>query len=307
MKKLLFVLNPEAGRKRIQTDLYGVVSAFSDADYLVTVYPTKEALEATKVIADLANDYDVIVVSGGDGTLNEAVDGIMLSGNNKPLGYIPTGTTNDFARSLNMSFDPIQAANGIVHSEPFSHEVGLFNQQEHFIYSAIIGMFADLSVITPQPLKNVLGRFAYYLEGVKQLSDMKTFPLRMQLDDQTVQGEYVFCSISSSTSIGGTIALSEEQVDRSDGKFEIILIKMPSNFGQWQGLMDGIRSGNYNHPLYEFYRSAKIRIQLEEEQTWVIDGEDGGKHKDVVIEAIDFIDILGKDSALPIVQNSPQA
>ena len=177
MKRLLFIYNPHAGKELLKPKLADVIDIFVKAGYEVVAYPTQAYRDAYKKIKKYdSSEYDLIVCSGGDGTLDEVVTGLMEIGANVPLGYIPAGSTNDFASSLEISRDMVKAAQDIVDGHLFSVDVGSFNE-DNFIYVAAFGMFTDVSYETSQDLKNILGHLAYVMEGAKRIFDVKTYHL----------------------------------------------------------------------------------------------------------------------------------
>ena len=228
MKKLLFLFNPHAGKAQIKNKLLQIVDIMVKGGYDVTIYPTQAREDAFRMVYDRAAEFDRIVCSGGDGTLDEAVSGMILSGNKIPLGYIPAGSTNDFANSLKIPKDMVKAAEIAISGEPFACDVGMFNE-EPFVYVAAFGIFTAVSYKTSQEWKNILGHAAYILEGVKSLTEITSYRLRVECEDAVIEDEFIYGMISNSNSVGGFKNMTGKNVLLDDGKFEVTLIRKPKN------------------------------------------------------------------------------
>jgi YegS/Rv2252/BmrU family lipid kinase len=283
-KKLLLIVNPCSGRAKMYTELLKVVEVFSYADYLVSVYPTKSRGDATQYVEKLNHDdFDLIVVCGGDGTLNEVIEGIMNSKNNIPLGYIPSGTLNEWSSGLNISRNIETAAKDIINGKKIKLDIGRFNDK-YFSYTASFGAFTGASYSTPQEVKNVLGQSAYFFEGIKSLGTIKPIHMKITTEDRVVEGDYLFGAISNSLSVGGIVKYDKIPVGLNDGLFEIILIKNPDNIVKLQPLVDGILKHEFDREGIEFFRSEKFIVETDESVAWTLDGEYGGSHTEVEIE-----------------------
>jgi YegS/Rv2252/BmrU family lipid kinase len=224
-----------------------------------------------------------VVCSGGDGTLDEVVTGIMESGSPVPIGYIPAGSTNDFANSLFMPKNVLEAASMIMEEELYHCDIGKFNEQT-FAYVAAFGLFTDVSYETDQDLKNVLGHLAYVLEGVKRLFDIKSYHMKVETDEMTIEDDFIFGMVSNSRSVGGFKNLTGKNVDMNDGLFEITLITRPKNAMELQEIMTGLLTAEDNSDLIYSFKASKLAIETEEEVPWTLDGEFGGTPGRVVIE-----------------------
>ncbi len=277
-KKLLFVFNPLSGRAQIKNNLLEIIDIFTKADYEITIRPTQCKMDAYEIIKKWANKCDLIVCCGGDGTLDEAVKALMQSPKRPFLGYIPSGTTNDFGYSLGLSNDMIKAAEDIVSGFPFSCDIGTFNGT-YYSYVAAFGAFVDVSYQTPQSSKNVFGRIAYILEGLKRLSNIRTYNLTVTHDDEILVGEYVIGIVSNSISIGGYRKLNEMGVLLDDGLFEVTLIKKPKNALDLQSIISCLLKQDLTSPYIHSFRTSEVTISCDEELEWTLDGEDGGYHK----------------------------
>ncbi|MBQ3817189.1 MAG: YegS/Rv2252/BmrU family lipid kinase, partial [Clostridia bacterium] len=228
-KKLLLILNPKSGKAKIKSDLLDIVSIFSRGGYDVTVYPTKKQSDATKKAESLKQgDYDIVVVCGGDGTLNEVVTGFMNSSVKITLGYIPYGTLNEWSSGLNISRDPLKAAEDILNGREIELDIGKFNDK-YFTYTASFGAFTEASYSAPQEAKNVFGQAAYFFEGIRSLGNIKPLHLKFECDGKEIEDDFIFGAVSNSMSVGGIVKFAENAVKLNDGKFEVMLIKFPDN------------------------------------------------------------------------------
>ena len=285
-KKLLLIVNPCSGRAKMYTELLKVVEVFSYADYLVSVYPTKSRGDATQYVEKLNHDdFDLIVVCGGDGTLNEVIEGIMNSKNNIPLGYIPSGTLNEWSSGLNISRNIETAAKDIINGKKIKLDIGRFNDK-YFSYTASFGAFTGASYSTPQEVKNVLGQSAYFFEGIKSLGTIKPIHMKITTEDRVVEGDYLFGAISNSLSVGGIVKYDKTPVGLNDGLFEIILIKNPDNIVKLQPLVDGILRHEFDREGIEFFRSEKFSVETDESVAWTLDGEYAKSNGKLTVENI---------------------
>ena len=272
MKKMLFLLNPCAGKQKAAKALSGILTVFNRADYCVQVYVTAGPKDAIQAVKQFAPGMDVVVCCGGDGTFNETVTGMLDAGLSIPIGYIPAGSTNDFANSLKLPLNPLEAAKRIVEGQPQPLDVGSFNGQ-YFSYVASFGAFTKVSYNTPQSIKNFLGHTAYLLEGVKELSSIHKIPVRMELDGDVLEDNYIFGAICNSTSVGGILSLDPNQVDMADGLFEILLVRAPKNPLEITECISAIRKQQYNCRMMTFRSAKNVRIQVSPEIDWTLDGE----------------------------------
>lgn len=284
-KKLLFVFNPYSGKAQIKTQLFDIVDTMVKADYDVTVYPTQAAGDAVKKVEAEAGNYDLVVCSGGDGTLDETVTGMMHRTERIPLGYIPEGSTNDFAASLGIPKDMTEAAKVAVSGELFSCDMGSFNEAT-FVYVAAFGLFTDVSYTTRQEWKNLLGHAAYILQGMKSLHDIPSFHLQVQSNGKCFQDEFIYGMITNSTSVGGFKGMTGKDVLLDDGVFEVTLIKKPKNPIELNEIVASlINLADDTNMIYSF-KSSEIRIMAKDKVPWTLDGEFGGDHTEVTIRNI---------------------
>ncbi|BCN32148.1 diacylglycerol/lipid kinase family protein [Anaeromicropila herbilytica] len=300
-KRVLFIYNPHAGKGNIKSKLSDILEIFSNADYEITVQPTKYKRHAKELVSEKGTEYDLIVCSGGDGTLNEVTDGLMLLENRPHVGYIPTGTTNDFASGLNISKNMIKAAHTTVEGEDFPYDIGSLND-DFFTYSAAFGAFTDVSYGTPQATKNVLGRLAYILEGVKRIPSIKSYHLVVEHDGETIEDDFIFGMITNSTSIGGFKGLSGKKVILDDGLFEVALIKMPQNPLDLQLIISSLVLRDPNAKYIYSFHSNEIKITSKEDLPWALDGEFGGEFKEMTIRNHKQAVTFRRDKKVPTIK-----
>ncbi|MBE5943398.1 MAG: YegS/Rv2252/BmrU family lipid kinase [Lachnospiraceae bacterium] len=284
MKKLLFIINPKAGKSAIKNDLFEIIRLFNEAEYEVIVYMTKGPDDAErKVIADGAN-YDLIVCAGGDGTLENTVCGYMKMGENKvPIGYIPVGTTNDFARSMKISRKPVEAAKQIISGSKYYIDVGRM-EDKYFIYIAAFGMFTDISYSTKQSLKKVMGHSAYMVEALKSIANFKSYKIKAEMDGIVITGDYIYAMITNSFSVAGFKLRGAKHVVLDDGKFDCLFIKMPQNVAELQKIVSCMLTNDIDdNELFFECKASKVTIECEEPIPWTIDGEFGGNREKVTI------------------------
>lgn len=282
MKKMLFIYNPNAGTGLLKPKLSDVLDIFVKGGYEVTVYPTQRYHDAYAKTASYREDYDIVVCSGGDGTLDEVVTGMLTRETQVPVGYIPTGTTNDFANSLHISKDILEAANTAANGVPFSCDVGIFND-DFFVYIAAFGLFTDVSYETKQSMKNVLGHLAYVLEGTKRIFNIPSYHIRVTHDGEVLEGEFVFGMVTNSRSVGGFKGIIGKDVVFDDGEFEVTLIKTPQNPIELNEIIAALVLKQIDSKHMYSFRSGYICFESVEEIPWTLDGEFGGGHDEVVI------------------------
>ncbi len=284
MKKLLLIVNPCSGKKKANRVLTDIIGVFNRGGFDVSAYMTAARGDATEVVAARAAEFDAVVCVGGDGTFNEVISGLLAAGGSAPVGYIPAGSTNDFANSLKLPKDMLQAAQDIVDGAPHPLDVGRFNER-FFSYIASFGAFTRASYATSQSLKNTLGHFAYLLSGVKEVAAIRSKRLRVTLDDGTVyEDDYIFGGVSNSTSVAGVLTLKEDMVDMSDGLFEVLLIRKPRNPVELTGCVHALLHQKYDTPMLTLAASRRVEIEAPADMDWTLDGEkaDGASH--LVIE-----------------------
>ena len=271
-RKLLMIINPKAGRTKSREPLFDACAAFSQAGYLLSVRTTHSPADAVRIAAEEGAEFDVVVAVGGDGTLNQVVSGLDHLEHPPLLGYIAQGSTNDFASTLNISKDPMAAAESIIHGEPRNLDVGFWNGR-CFVYVASFGAFTRSSYTASQAAKNALGHYAYILEGMKDLSTLRPYKVRITADGEVLDGEYLFGAVCNSISIGGLMKLSPERVVLDDGKFELLLIPNPKSAADLQNLVKALLNRQYDSEGLVFRHVSNIHLETEDELPWSLDGE----------------------------------
>lgn len=285
MKKMLFVMNPYAGQRRANRYLADILSIFNRAGYRVEAYMTGARGEATDIVRQYAPEMDLVACCGGDGTFNETVNGLLHSEVNIPVGYIPAGSTNDFAASLGLPTNILQAAEAVVTGVPSDLDVGKFGDR-YFSYVASFGAFTRTSYATPQSVKNALGHAAYILGGISELSQLRTEHVKLQLDEKIVEDDFLFGAVSNSTSVGGVLSLDPKQVDLRDGKFEVLLLRSPRELGELSECIRAVQTAEYNCKMLTFTPASRVTVWADAGMPWTLDGEMEPGHEEVTIENI---------------------
>ena len=283
MRKLLFLVNPTAGQRRVNKFLTDIIGIFNEGGYEVTVFLTTGPGSGTRIVRDRAKDYDLVVCAGGDGTLNETITGLMEAGADCPIGYIPCGSTNDFASTLKLSMDVVQAARDIMLGRPEEYDLGKWGER-YFSYIASFGAFTRVSYATPQNLKNALGHLAYVLSGIQELPQIRSIPMYLELDGESVEGKYIFGAVSNSTSVGGVFTLDPRLVDLRDGKFEVILVRLPRDMNELAACISAIQSGTYDCAAITFRSVSRLTVRQTSDVAWTLDGERAEGQEEIPIE-----------------------
>ena len=271
-KKLLMIVNPTAGRSKPRGPLFDAAALFSQAGYLLSIRQTESPGDAIKIAAECGEDTDVVVAVGGDGTLNQTISGLMSLEQRPLLGYLPRGSTNDFAASLHISSDPAAAADQILHGQRRALDIGRWNER-YFVYVASFGAFTRSSYSVPQATKNALGHFAYILEGMKDLDSLRPYRCRVETGEETFEGEFIFGAVCNSTSLGGIMKLDPSRVQMDDGAFELLLLRMPKTAIDLQSLIAAISRMDYNGPGVIFRHVQQVTVTTDEDLPWSLDGE----------------------------------
>lgn len=296
-KKLLFIFNPCSGKGQIKNKLMEVIDIMVKAGYEVTIHSTQDREDAMQKVKNEAKNYDLVICSGGDGTLDEAVTGMMQSEKKVPLGYIPAGSTNDFANSLKIPKDIVKAAHVAVEGRKFPVDVGYFNG-DSFIYIAAFGLFTDVSYQTSQELKNVLGHAAYILEGAKRLHNITSYKMRVEYDGNIIEDEFAYGMITNSVSVGGFKKLTGKNVLLDDGLFEVTLIRMPKSPVEWNEILGCLANLKDDSELIYTFKTDCVKFLPEDVIPWTLDGEFGGEHKNVIVKNVhQALEIMVKNKA----------
>lgn len=285
-KKVLFVFNPVAGRSQIRNHLVDILTILSAEDYKVVCYPTRKKGDARRLVRERTEDYLYVVCAGGDGTLDEVVSGMMENPNKPfvPIGYIPAGTTNDFANTLHIPSDMKKAAKIVATGRTFRCDLGLFNDDDYFTYVAAFGLFTGTSYHTPQELKNQIGQLAYVLQGMTELGNMRAYHVHVESEEVVTEGDYAFGMVSNSRSVGGIANIAGSNVDLQDGLFEVTLIRMPTNPLEMSEILMAIGNPNMRTEMITNFKTAHVTLTCDEMIAWTTDGEYAGAHRKVTLK-----------------------
>ncbi len=285
-KSALVIVNPLAGQKKSKKIMFDIVDALSHAGYQVSAQTTTKRGDATELIQEYGKKQQLIVCCGGDGTLNEVINGMLEAGCTARLGYIPAGTTNDFARTLKLPKKTEKCISHIINGGARRLDIGAFNGR-NFTYIASLGAFTKISYSTPQKLKNIFGHSAYLMEGVKEIGKIDPFKAVVEVDGETIEGEFVFGSVTNSTSVAGLFKLNELDVRLDDGELELTLIRNPKNANALVQILRGLVYCRYNPEYVVFKHAKEVIIKTELPQRWTLDGERGSKVTEAHIKVID--------------------
>ena len=273
MKKLDLVLNPSSGTRLGRRFLPEMIALFNRAGFLVSVFMTEKRGDAAEFVLRHAGEADLVAACGGDGTLNEVITGLQAGGHQTPLGYIPCGSTNDFANGIGLPTDPLKACEVIIGGNSRQLDIGFFSPDRYFSYTASFGAFTQVAWSTPQNVKNVLGHVAYILEGIRSLADIRPIHLRVAAGSQQEEHDFIFGAVCNSTSLGGVLKLKDSQIHMSDGLFEALLIPFPPDLIVLNRILTALRTGHYDDPSLIFLRASSFTFEGGPDITWTLDGE----------------------------------
>ena len=273
LKSLHLIINPNAGVRQARRFLPEMISLFNRADWLCSVYVTEKRGDAVDFARLHGGKTDLVVACGGDGTLNEVITGLLQGGYKTPLGYIPCGSTNDFANGLDLPLEPLPACDSIIFGQPRPLDIGLFGADRYFSYTASFGAFTSVAWSTPQNVKNVIGHAAYILEGIRSLADIHPIHMKISADGREYEDDYIFGAVCNSTSLGGVLKLDDSEVHMSDGLFEALLIPFPPDLLVLNRILTALRTHCYDDPSLYFLRASSFVFEGAPEITWTLDGE----------------------------------
>ena len=283
-KKVLFIVNPKSGKGSIRSKLLDIVDIFVKAGFDLTLYISQSAGDARAKTKEVEGRYELVICSGGDGTLDEVISGMMECEKRSAIGYIPCGSTNDFAHSLKIPTSMTKAAEHIAAWKEFPCDIGRFND-DYFVYIAAFGLFTDVSYETSQDVKNVLGHLAYILEGMKKLTEIKSYPMKVESEEMTLEGNFLFGMVTNSTSVGGFRNITGKHVHLDDGVFEVTLIKTPQNILELNEIIQAVIAGKSENNKYFYqFRSKAVKFISDDPVAWTLDGEFGGYHEVVDVK-----------------------
>lgn len=283
-KKLLLIVNPKSGKEKIKYHLLEILNIFTEGGYQVQVHITQNAMDACRIVLQEGGHKDLIVCSGGDGTLNETITGMMQLKKKPVLGYIPAGSTNDFAASLGLPKKMEAAALAVVKGTDAPIDIGAFCGERYFVYLAGFGAFTEISYLTPQDKKNLLGHQAYMLESVRGLASIRSYPMKVECEELTLEGEFIFGMVTNTMSVGGFKGLVNQTVALGDGLFEVLLIRTPKTPLEFRSIVSSLFLRDESSELVHKFKTKSIHFLSEEPVDWVLDGEFGGSRTDVTVE-----------------------
>jgi len=282
-QNILLIVNPVSGRQKAKFLLFSIINFLSQNGCKTTVFATTRQGEATDIVKEHAAANDRIICCGGDGTLNEIFSGLATLDKPIPVGYIPTGTTNDLAHALGLTSNVKEAIELTLNGYERELDLGVFNDDKYFSYVASFGAFSKVAYETPQWLKNHLGRASYFFYGVSEIVDIRSFRVRVVADGTEVEGDFVYGSVSNSTVIGGLVKLPERSIRLDDGKFEVMLIKTPKDPMDFHLIVQGLANQDYNEESVLFFTAKEVEFSFEGDVPWTIDGEYAGESNKVKV------------------------
>ena len=280
MKRLLYIYNPAAGRKTSKSSLSDTLEIFARQGYEITVHPTQERGDAAAAVIQQGGQHERVVCCGGDGTLNETVQGLLaLPAEERPvLGYIPAGTTNDFSRTLELPKTLAELAEVAGDGLPRPIDVG--DAQGHpFTYVAAFGLFTDVSYSTPQVNKNLLGHFAYVLEGMGRLANIPSYHMKVTAaEGYEAEGDFIYGMVGNTVSVGGLLSLPRDKIRLDDGLFEVILLRLPKSPRDWQSILTALTTLEPDeHGTVVAFSAGEVTFTCDQGVAWTVDGEFGGE------------------------------
>lgn len=287
MKNTLFIYNPNSGQQIINDNLSEIINYLSQNEYLTTIYATQESGDGALLIEKCGKNFEEIIVAGGDGTLDEIVAAVCKENLDPLISYIPTGSTNDFSKSLNIPLDVEKATKLIIRGKEKEIDVGAIDDK-YFVYVAAFGALSDISFSTDQDVKNIFGKSAYIFEGLKQtlpLSNMPSYKMKVSVDGEEISGEFVHFMVTNSVSVGGFTGITGDDVGLSDGVFELTMVKAPKSLADLNKIISGLTNGEENEMLI-MRKGSDFKISTDKEVSWSLDGEFGGTSKNSQIKIL---------------------
>lgn len=289
MKRLLYIYNPNAGRQRSKAVLADVLDVFAAQGYTMTVHPTTGPGSAAEATVQLAPHHDRLVCCGGDGTLNEVVSGLLSLPEDQrpPLGYLPMGSTNDFSRNLDLPKSIPELAQ--LAGEGESRLIDIGDSSGHlFTYVSAFGLFTEVSYSTPQSMKNILGHFAYVVEGAGQLINIPSYTMTVSADGQLMaEGDFIYGMVGNTVSVGGVMNLPRDQVKLDDGRLEVLLVRKPHSLKDWQEALTMLATLKMPcDGTVVSFSAEEVTFSCDKEVAWTVDGEFGGSRQETVIRTL---------------------
>ena len=277
MSTLLFVYNPYSGVQTISRHLKEIVNLYTAAGFDVIVHPTQAQGDCKNTVMRLANSVDRVIVAGGDGTHNEAVNGLIECGCLLPYGYIPCGSTNDFSHSLGIPVQIMRAARNAIYGDPFAYDIGLMNDR-YFTYVAGFGAFTEVTYSTPQQTKNTLGYAAYLISGLASVPNIMPYHVKFESPVKSGEGDYVLGLVTNTLQVGGMKNLLPHDIALDDGLFEVLFVKNPRNAIELNKILVSAVKHDFQADCFEYFKTPSITIACDKPLAWTLDGENGGAH-----------------------------
>ena len=274
-RRILVLVNANAGQGNVSRNLYEIVRLLSENGCEVTIYPIipSSGLTSETIIERKGKGFESVLVCGGDGTMNHVINSLAKNNLDIPIGYLPFGSTNDFAETLGIPSVPTAAAVNICKSDLMGIDVGKFGRDRYFSYIATFGAFSAASYSAPQELKNSIGHMAYLIEGLKQLGNMQKYHAVIKADGRKFEDDYIYCSVSNTRSVAGIVKLADNLVDLHDGMFEVILVKYPRDISETSKIISGVLSSDFSNDMFEFFKAEDVKVTMDEGTAWSLDGE----------------------------------
>lgn len=282
-KKIMLIVNPCAGMKHRKTDIAEIADLFYKNGFEPAIYFTSPECKAGELLKAHAKDFDIVACCGGDGTFSETVEGAMEIENCPPLGYIPSGTTNDLARSLALPKNMKRAAHAIVNEEPQPLDIGSFNGS-HFAYIASFGAFTEVSYNTPQKAKNIFGRLAYIFQAMKCLHKISSYHVKVETDDVIIEDDFIFGSVTNSTSVAGIFKFDKDLVDFDDGMYEVLLVRRPKYLSTAIKIILSMLNTTYKNEYITLFQASQVKFSSETPLDWSLDGEHKAGEQEISIK-----------------------
>jgi len=281
LKKLMLIVNPAAGKGSYKVNFGEALNVLDKGGFRTTLFFTSAPGEATAFAKEQAANFDTVACIGGDGTLSEVMSGLMQIPSPPPLGYIPMGTSNDVATTLNLpKNDTVGAAKRILSGEEHPYDVGGFGEG-YFAYIAAFGAFTEASYATPQSQKKALGHLAYILQGAASLTKLEAIETRIEYDGGVLEDRYIYGSMSNSTSVAGIMKLPEQLVCLGDGMSELVLVKNPAKLSDLPKMLESVLSQRFENENLLVLHTTRAKFSFDAPVSWTRDGEEGGSLSEV--------------------------
>ena len=289
MKHIFLIVNPTAGMGAARERLFDILTAFAEEGCVTTValiQPEWGPMSDT-LLREADDTRDIIVCYGGDGTLSRTIDSYVRLGMTRPIGYLPAGSTNDFARSLGLPGESVRGARAIARGKVFRYDLGVFNDS-FFNYVAAFGAFSKVSYATDQELKNVLGYAAYVLSAIAELPQNIGYSCHMKIEADGVmeEGDYIFGAVSNSASVAGMPLFADDSIRQDDGQMELILIHAPKNFAEFNAIIGALAVKEPDNPYLTYRQVHNVKFYADEDIEWTLDGEFGGSFTETEISVL---------------------